>query len=614
MRSKLLLMSLFVLPLALLLSCEKEEVPNYEFTTAPQDVVVDGNTIYLSGEEQSFLLDIETESSTGKWQVACPIDDLWLSHRRNSVGKLVVSLSKNSTGEDRSSSITIILGDNRKTYNIVQTFYRILEFEQPVINVGASKGSYIAFYNTNIILDNLTPSIADDVDWIDDLQIVDGQLFFRVAKNSSYDEDRSGKIYLEGDDTRAELTINQPKMFGLPYVIDLSEILFAATLNPMDEWYPSYEVWDRENNVKIGELYKEYLFKYDAVSGESIVRESAVVAYPRTPSNEINFSEGYLANNGGLIRWKENVTVADAGASVISQYLPGNLTSMPETLYIHQGSYNFTDEPLDLEPGEEALVVHATVEPIIVEDYRSGPANNQGQTEEQYDYTVIKVGSQFWLGRNLATTRFRDGTNILTDLTNAEWKANCSTYVKPMCLVSYEDSASNFPDANSEEAAEFRDKVGCLYTFPTIYGVDYDNDDPTQVLEEDVLSPVGWGVPSLDEVNTLIAYIIQANAAATNDPLIELCASVPYYTGTAMEYLVNITGMGIDGKRNRSARSGGYNSTYPYLFSSHYSHVAGGLPMQTAWRVNYGNLPTLVANWYTSYEFGYAHYIRNIKK
>ncbi|MFA5712620.1 MAG: FISUMP domain-containing protein [Bacteroidales bacterium] len=614
MRSKLLLMSLFVLPLALLLSCEKKEVPSNEFTVNPQEVTVEGNTIYVNGAEQSFLLDIETESSTGKWNVACPIDDLWLTHYRNNIGKLVVSLQQNNSGVVRSSSITVILGDNRETYNIVQDFYRILEFQQPTIEVGASKGSYIAFYNTNILLDNLTPSLDEECDWIDDIQIIEGQIFFRVSKNHSYDNDRSAKIYLDGDETRAELTINQPKMFGLPYVIDLSGINFAATLNPLDEWYPSYEVWDRENNIKLGELYKEYLFKYDAVSSESIVRESSVVAYPRTAEGEVNLLEGYVANNGGLVTWKSNITVNDAGSSFISQYLPGNLNEMPQTLYIHQGSYSFTEEPLDLEPGEEALVVNATIEPIVVEDYRSGPANNHDQTEEFYDYTVVKLAGQFWLGQNLATTRMRDGTNIPTDFTNAQWAANCTPVVKPMCLVSYTGTASNFVDANSEEAADYRRLVGCLYTFPTIYGVDYDNDDPSQVLGEDVLSPVGWTVPSRDEVNTMVNYITQASATPASDPLIEIAANVPYYDGTALEYLINIAGLGIDGTRNRSARTGGYNSVYPYLFSTHYSHVAGALPMQTAWRVNHGNLPTTVAIWYTSYEFGYAHYIRCIKK
>ncbi len=101
-------------------------------------------------------------------------------------------------------------------------------------------------------------------------------------------------------------------------------------------------------------------------------------------------------------------------------------------------------------------------------------------------YPVLAIGEQEWLGRNLRTTSFADGTTIAGNLTNAEWQANTTG---AWAVVPHD----NVQGIDSDE--EMLEAYGALYNWFAV-------NNPAG------LCPEGWHVATDDDWTELADYLI----------------------------------------------------------------------------------------------------------
>jgi len=102
---------------------------------------------------------------------------------------------------------------------------------------------------------------------------------------------------------------------------------------------------------------------------------------------------------------------------------------------------------------------------------------NQLMDADSNIYSTIRIGTQCWMKRNLATTKYNDGTNIPLVTVHAAW----GSLTTPGYCWMNNDSATN--------AATY----GALYNW--------------HVINTGILCPAGWHVPTDDEWKTLEAHI-----------------------------------------------------------------------------------------------------------
>lgn len=153
-----------------------------------------------------------------------------------------------------------------------------------------------------------------------------------------------------------------------------------------------------ESSTVIAEVCKEYLLG-------SNIDAQAIVLYPASTKNQgivlqlLNTSENTL---GGSLTW-------DISSNSFT-YTPGS--SAPITnLYVNaQGDIVF-EEPTD------AQIVTAI-----------GSVLNDTRGLETTSHPIIKIGTQYWMGENLNTTKYNDGSNIL-QITNMA-KTTAGYYLK----------------------------------------------------------------------------------------------------------------------------------------------------------------------------------------
>jgi uncharacterized protein (TIGR02145 family) len=97
-------------------------------------------------------------------------------------------------------------------------------------------------------------------------------------------------------------------------------------------------------------------------------------------------------------------------------------------------------------------------------------------------YHTVQLGTQCWTVENLKTSRYKDGTNILTGLSNLDWENNTTG-----AYAVYKDSAI------------YNNIYGKLYNW---YAVNTGK-----------LAPTGWHVPTHDDWTTLITYLGERGAS-----------------------------------------------------------------------------------------------------
>lgn len=160
------------------------------------------------------------------------------------------------------------------------------------------------------------------------------------------------------------------------------------------------------------------------------------------------------------------------------------------------GERNFrctTDKALTFEPGKRytfSLTINRSAQSEevalspVIEDWTTGAASDENTVEVDPDedvklvrdidgneYPIVRIGSQQWLGANLRTRHFNDGTAISYLEDQDAWAA-CENSEEAACCVYGNDPANG-------------ERYGLLYNWHAIH--------------TGKLCPEGWHVPSVDE-------------------------------------------------------------------------------------------------------------------
>lgn len=558
MKKNMIIWSAMLLMVIAFTGCREDDPEfNENFTISSPEVSFSGNTLTFGGERRTVVLDIATEASEGKWKAHCPTDDIWCSFMPDG-GTLILTVAENNTHVIRESWIEFVLGNNKKRIIVVQDYLRVLTIPgSSSVTVGATPHREIIPLVTNIAPNQLSASVTNppNCDWISELVASTTALTFQIARNPSFDNTRDATITVSGEGQTASIVIRQNALSGYPYVIDISSANFSNCY--------IYEIWDNEHNIKVGELCKEYLHKRPDGAPVASIRMQTVVAYPMA-NGKIDHTNGFVVENGYFLGWNPDITAATQPYDMIASYMVGEpVTSMPSVIYLDQGASRMSSFDLDVDPQER---VYTTLRPYTLRDQRSGPANNQGQTTEDYNYPITKVATQYWITENLRTTRFRDGENIPTNTANADYAYTEGIDVKPSCCVRTE-AGTSYLDANATGTAlTTKMAVGCLYNFTAIVkqnavlNVRMSSND----FIPDMIAPTGWKVPRKADFEILRNYSSQSTSSTVFVPELDFSATSDFG---------NATGFSMRGSQQRGA-TGGFNSGSTMYASTDYTYTS----------------------------------------
>lgn len=165
--------------------------------------------------------------------------------------------------------------------------------------------------------------------------------------------------------------------------VNLSSVKIAALSFEPSKVYRIYH-----NSTPVAEICKEYL-----LSAEQDLQTKALVAYP-VHNGETDLTQGTVlqllgtseAIHGGTIQW-------DIEKSTFS-YTPGNSQPIRE-FYIDENERISLTEP--------ETPAHINISSYTLRDLRGG---------ELQTYPIVKVGTQYWMGEDLKTTRYRSGVAL----------------------------------------------------------------------------------------------------------------------------------------------------------------------------------------------------------
>lgn len=536
---------IFIFFIALVISCGKNGV-NEKFDIIVQSEDYSDSTIYLSGERQSVTAIVSPESSNAVCNIASPTSDVWCTCYFEEKNILSISVSDNATDSSRDSYILVSIGDTYKKIRVSQDYIKYLNFYSSENLIDPSAGKYEIPISTNVDNSQIIASLEDGCDWITSTEVRNNTLIITATRNVSTEDSRSTIVTLSADNINAQISIVQIPMNGYPYIISLDGLSFES--------YPVYEIWDDTHSVKIGELCKEYLYKYSASDDKDIVNEACVVAYPMY-EGAVNYSKGLVVNNGGAISWNASISASTAGSDYIASYTKGDKTSLATVIYLPSGATSMRIEPLD--PSETG-VINAVCRPMILTDERSGSADSQGNTEESNIYPVVKIALQYWITENFRSSRFADGEPIPTGFNNAAWAERLYPVLKPSCSVSGTSSSDTYIDANDPAGVTTRNVYGCLYSYAALVNkeIDVSGSSSASFSKVDKISPAGWSIPTREQMIIMYSYVSQKNyenyTAQTAEVLPKLLLS-----GT------NVTGFSANGSRQRGV-TGGYNAVLYY--------------------------------------------------
>jgi uncharacterized protein (TIGR02145 family) len=560
-------------------------VLNDNFTLSSDEADISSDKLTLNFEKKSIEIDVTPQDPKGKWYVDIPAEDSWLSYSYKG-NKLTLTIYPNDqTDKVRSSWIEFSLGDNVRRIVVEQDYLRKLAFTGTEMSVGASADDNLSLpYTGNIALEELDVTTSPaDVAWISNLTIADGAVTGTLQRNPSYDDSRSVDITLSAGEMKTTLSLTQNQLSGYPYIIDLSGADFADAL--------IYEIWDEVRNVKVGELCKEYLHKYDMQQSKDIVNMRAVVAYPMLKSGGVDYANGFVVDNGGSVAWNTGITSSTPASDYITSYAAGTLAGAPTVIYRGEVDVRLTTTPPQGVPGD-VQIVNAVLRPYIVTDTREGEAIN-GNMTETYTYKVVKVGTQYWMDENLKTTRFRDGTPIPTNISNSDWNvanfgsATSKAYTPGCLLTGVDNGSGGFTsnlDANStaESAVTARNRYGVQYNWQAVVNKSATPDAAMTGPFTDMLSPEGWSVPTREEFERMIYYVSGVTALGgipdPEDGSSSTGIHLPQISGLGS----NETGLSIDGATRWRGNSGAWNSnTANFYTMSDYSFSASASTPQS---------------------------------
>ena len=541
---------LFLAAVLMCVACGPDVITS-EFTVSGPDGTFSNGGFYLTGNRQQVPVIVETQIAKAHCTVAAPSDQQWCTcYQDETEGTWMISIAQNNTGSPRSTYIYVSCGENNQNVNVWQDYMKTLAFVKTDNTVDAAAGDYNIPIKTNLPDAEINVELEEGCTWITAAVVHNGILTLTVLKNESTTDARRTKVTISSGAMRDVANIEQIPLSGLPYIIPMPT---STNLNT----YPVYEIYDNVNNKKIGEICKEYLYKYDDIEKKTIVEGSFTVVYPMK-EGEVDYTKGLVVNNGGTVVWDGNF---------ISNYMAGSETS-DGNVYLPAGSTQMRLAPLD--PGETGVIT-AVCNPVTVTVTRTGAPDNHGGTSETYKYTVVKLGMQYWMRENFKSTRFADGSPIATNISVEDWVANTNPVVKPMCLTA--GDGGTYIDANDPAAQTVRNDAGCLYTYACLVQqeINVSGNKAATFVKEDKISPDGWGVPSLNDMQQLYSYMKQKEYASTKEEVNDIIPKL-------MRNGSNVSGFSAVGTRQRGY-TGKYNNILYYM-TMDYSYEAGHVVYQ----------------------------------
>ncbi|MFY0690212.1 MAG: BspA family leucine-rich repeat surface protein [Cyclobacteriaceae bacterium] len=231
-----------------------------------------------------------------------------------------------------------------------------------------------------------------------------------------------------------------------------------------------------------GEGINEPIVSSGNTSGVSLVVEGSDLKFSFNGVSTYQTSGDLVAMN----RWYHLAATYDG--STLSLYIDGALISS------HTESWSTIASTGPVEIGsdgsqyaigrlDDIKIYSSTLSATEIQDlyYEGGyspPVEITVSDVDGNDYSGVVIGTQVWMGENLATTKLNNGTDISNVTDNTAW-SNLTT--------------PGYSWFDNDEVT-YKDKYGALYNW--------------YVVESGDACPIGWHVPSDTEFNTLENYMI----------------------------------------------------------------------------------------------------------
>lgn len=223
-------------------------------------------------------------------------------------------------------------------------------------------------------------------------------------------------------------------------------------------------------------IHPRWNFGYDNIWGEDWFRDDVPGKY------------GFAALPGGVRRFDGlYTTIGILGMWLTSTENEGNV----ETILMYSGLNSILNQSYDKTYGGSIRCVRDAVggELIYPDGHQYGNDYEDGNGNK---YDAVKIGDQIWTKRNLKTTKYQNGNDIITGLDDSAWN-NTTSGAYAIYPYDHED----FINGNSngiESEQDVIDAYGLLYNF---YAVD-----------NGLVNNNNYRVPSNGDWNTLINYLI----------------------------------------------------------------------------------------------------------
>jgi uncharacterized protein (TIGR02145 family) len=178
--------------------------------------------------------------------------------------------------------------------------------------------------------------------------------------------------------------------------------------------------------------------------------------------------------------------------------------------------------------------------------------------EEEFNYRVVKVGTQYWMAENLRTTRYNDGEPIPTNTASAAY----TTTISPSCCIASNTftvdgttfgygTYSQNANATTSPFPAMRVEYGVEYNFSAIVGHGITAINAPFIAPQDMISPAGWHIPNYEELEILRNYVTQSTATD---------GTWPEFNAQSKDPAANLSGLGLKAVTRRRGDNGNYNT------------------------------------------------------
>ena len=167
------------------------------------------------------------------------------------------------------------------------------------------------------------------------------------------------------------------------------------------------------NGQQVAEICLEY------VRQEGVVDEQMLVAYPIGNNGKADLTKGYTLKDGGSLVWNLSTNTCT--------YTAGSGTGVPSTLYLDNGSF--------VTSTTASNVISTTAKQYILKDVRGF---------EEIEYSIVKIGTQYWMGENLRAANLTDGIEIT--YYSSTQGTNWNNTTAPANHIAFDDEEYTLPD------------------------------------------------------------------------------------------------------------------------------------------------------------------------